>query len=319
MTYKKLALLLTSAVILGQISLIPSLFAQADIPTTDSTVIAPPAAQPEPSIQVASVIQHPADQMPGEISGSQTTPVTPDIYTLDLGDSSIPTIIQVLHESDSDANLTINGTEVLHLRSADAYSRTKAVADRLNRILVQDGHGGAKVVPAVLEDKQIGLKVGDEILAVVDNDTAKAAGYAAKKLAFIWANRFHRALNEPTLAVKDYPDFNGASQQAVAGNYKGTGRAMVGMASWYGPGFYGHRTASGQRLDKVSLTAAHRTLPFGTLVRVTNQHNKKSCVVKINDRGPYAHGRVIDLSAGAARAIGLSGVARVRLEVVRKG
>lgn len=84
-----------------------------------------------------------------------------------------------------------------------------------------------------------------------------------------------------------------------------------GRASWYGPGFHGRRTASGETFNTHDLTAAHRTLPFGTRVRVVNKRTGKSVVVRINDRGPYAHGRVIDLSRASAQAIGLTGVASV--------
>ncbi|HZW46580.1 MAG TPA: septal ring lytic transglycosylase RlpA family protein [Microvirga sp.] len=84
-----------------------------------------------------------------------------------------------------------------------------------------------------------------------------------------------------------------------------------GRASWYGPGFHGRRTASGETFNTNALTAAHRTLPFGTQVRVVNKKTGKSVVVRINDRGPYAHGRVIDLSRASAEAIGLKGVAPV--------
>jgi rare lipoprotein A len=86
-----------------------------------------------------------------------------------------------------------------------------------------------------------------------------------------------------------------------------------GQASWYGPGFHGRKTASGETFNTHELTAAHRTLPFGTKVRVVNKRTGKSVVVRINDRGPYAHGRVIDLSKASAQAIGLSGVASVTL------
>ncbi len=79
-------------------------------------------------------------------------------------------------------------------------------------------------------------------------------------------------------------------------------------ASWYGSG---HRTANGERFNPNGLTAAHRSLPFGTRVRVTNPANGRSVVVRINDRGPFIRGRQIDLSRGSARAIGMGGVARV--------
>jgi rare lipoprotein A len=84
-----------------------------------------------------------------------------------------------------------------------------------------------------------------------------------------------------------------------------------GLASWYGPGFQGRRTANGERFNTHQLTAAHRSLPFGSRTRVTNERTGRSVVVRINDRGPFVRGRVIDLSQAAARAIGISGVGRV--------
>ena len=95
----------------------------------------------------------------------------------------------------------------------------------------------------------------------------------------------------------------------------GSGRSFSGMASYYG-NESGSRTASGQRFNQNALTAAHRSLPFGTKLRVT--HGSSSVIVTINDRGPFIRGRVLDLSTGAARAIGLTGagVGRVTAEVV---
>ena len=95
----------------------------------------------------------------------------------------------------------------------------------------------------------------------------------------------------------------------------GTGHAFSGMASYYG-NESGSRTASGERFNQNAMTAAHRSLPFGTKVRVT--HGGRSVVVTINDRGPFIRGRVLDLSTGAARALGLTGagVGRVTAEVV---
>jgi len=95
----------------------------------------------------------------------------------------------------------------------------------------------------------------------------------------------------------------------------GSGRSFSGMASFYG-NESGSKTASGQRFNQNALTAAHRTLPFGTKLRVT--HGDRSVVVTINDRGPFVHGRVLDLSTAAARAVGLTsaGVGRVTAEVV---
>jgi len=95
-------------------------------------------------------------------------------------------------------------------------------------------------------------------------------------------------------------------------------RHQTGVASYYAREHDGLRTASGERYDMDEMTAAHRTLPFGTRVRVTNLENGRHVVVRINDRGPFRRGRVVDVSYAAARKLGLvrSGLARVRLEVV---
>jgi rare lipoprotein A len=95
-----------------------------------------------------------------------------------------------------------------------------------------------------------------------------------------------------------------------------TSYASTTVASYYGPGFDGRKTASGERFNRWAMTAAHRTLPFGTLVRVT--HKGRSVVVRINDRGPFIRGRGIDLSEGAARKIGCLGLCRVHVAVVSR-
>ncbi|MFL5315510.1 MAG: septal ring lytic transglycosylase RlpA family protein [Microvirga sp.] len=86
-----------------------------------------------------------------------------------------------------------------------------------------------------------------------------------------------------------------------------------GAASWYGPGFHGRKTASGERFNAQAMTAAHKSLPFGTKVRVVNETTGRSVVVRINDRGPYAHGRIIDLAQAPARALGIIGTSYVSL------
>jgi rare lipoprotein A len=94
--------------------------------------------------------------------------------------------------------------------------------------------------------------------------------------------------------------------------------SVVGIASYYAAKFHGRRTASGEKFSQKVLTAAHLTLPFGTLLKVTNLRNMKSVVVRVNDRGPHVRGRIIDLSRAAAELLGItrSGVARVELEVL---
>ncbi len=89
-----------------------------------------------------------------------------------------------------------------------------------------------------------------------------------------------------------------------------------GMASWYGPGFHGGKTANGEVFNSGDMTAAHRTLPLPSMVRVTNQTNGKSVVVRVNDRGPYSDDRIIDLSRAAAQSLDMirAGVAEVKIE-----
>ncbi len=124
-------------------------------------------------------------------------------------------------------------------------------------------------------------------------------------------DRHHHASNSPRgSSSTSWRDANAAIAPS-----SGTGRSFSGMASYYG-NESGSRTASGQRFNQNALTAAHRTLPFGTKLRVT--HGGRSVVVTINDRGPFVRGRVLDLSTGAARAVGLTGagVGRVTAEVI---
>ncbi|MCK1424907.1 septal ring lytic transglycosylase RlpA family protein [Bradyrhizobium sp. 180] len=119
----------------------------------------------------------------------------------------------------------------------------------------------------------------------------------------------HHAQND-TNASSDWRNANASMTPS-----SGTGRSFSGIASYYG-NESGSKTASGQRFNQNAMTAAHRSLPFGTKLRVT--HGGQSVIVTINDRGPFIRGRVLDLSTGAARAIGLTGagVGRVTAEVV---
>ncbi len=107
----------------------------------------------------------------------------------------------------------------------------------------------------------------------------------------------------------------------VAAGPDGREHSMVGKASWYGKKFHGRTTASGEPYDMYAFTAAHKTLPFHTIVRVTDPKSRKSVVVRISDRGPFTKGRVIDLSWAAASDLGMidAGVVPVRLEVLQWG
>lgn len=135
--------------------------------------------------------------------------------------------------------------------------------------------------------------VGDEVVALYSKYSPLTARTAAFPAIVLFA--LSAVLPEPSAAPA---------------------HAAFTLASWYGPGFHGRRTASGERFNQWAMTAAHKSLPFGTLVRVT--HKGRSVTVRINDRGPFIRGRSLDLSKGAARRIGCAGVCRVSMVVVGK-
>lgn len=118
--------------------------------------------------------------------------------------------------------------------------------------------------------------------------------------------------------VKHYAKTKSSKAKHVASKSYSGGGEYSGMASYY---WQGQQVASGGRFNPEGMTAAHKTLPFGTKVRVTNRNNGRSVVVTINDRGPFIRGRIIDLSRGAARVVGMtgSGVAPVSVSVIGRG
>ena len=155
-------------------------------------------------------------------------------------------------------------------------------------------------------DKNYAIMAGREPLLVIDEKLAASQGAKPAALVLKWMDSLRTAMG-------GVPFSTAASRggSLVAGT-------RVGHASWYGPGFHGRRSANGERFDQNALTAAHKTLPFGTLLLVTNLRNKKSVLVRINDRGPYIPGRMLDLSAAAAKTIGISGVGEVRIDILRQ-
>jgi rare lipoprotein A len=104
--------------------------------------------------------------------------------------------------------------------------------------------------------------------------------------------------------------------QVRPGGRRAAMRVERGTASFYAARFHGRRTASGERYNHQAMTVAHRTLPFGTLLRITNERNGRSITVRVNDRGPFIRGRIVDLSGAAARQLGVTGLAPVTIETV---
>jgi rare lipoprotein A len=199
----------------------------------------------------------------------------------------------------------------------NAMDRARAIADKINQ-LAQDPDFNAKNITIGVDQKSQTylIQVNEDILVSLDKNTVLPdTTRNLSKDTLQMANRLRRVLGnaEPLTSIAK------VSQPSKTINAPSTGRQVRGgIASWYGPGFHGRRTANGERYNQNGYTAAHKSLPFGTKVRVTNLRTGKSVMVRINDRGPFIRGRVIDLSAGAARVIGVhsSGVAPVQLEIL---
>lgn len=213
-----------------------------------------------------------------------------------------------------------------------AVGRSQAIADRLNQ-LAQDPNFDAASITVDYDKKQrlYSIQVSNEDLIRLDPQNTvlpdaksriSSSTRLASKNALQITNRLRRLMGDapPLTTVATAPLGNSLEPLNNLPDNSPSLRTRIksGIASWYGPGFHGRRTANGERYNQNSFTAAHKSLPFGTQVLVTNLVTGRSVMVRINDRGPFVRGRVIDLSAGAARAIGVygSGTAPVALEIV---
>lgn len=200
-----------------------------------------------------------------------------------------------------------------NLDANDPAVRATALASVINQY---DGNGGDASAISVRwdEDTDVYLvEAGSTLILTMDNTVIlpKTTGASAED-ALQATNLLRRQLGESESLAR----VEGLPERPLA--VATVQSTFSGMASWYGPGFHGRTSASGERFNQHAMTAAHRTLPFGTMVEVTNLNNGTTTIVRINDRGPYSHGRVIDLSAAAASAIGMmgSGVAPVSVNVL---
>jgi rare lipoprotein A len=204
--------------------------------------------------------------------------------------------------------------------SRDPTARASAIAAKVNQ-LHRMGVDAKKISVSWKSDKteQYTVKADDDEIVVIDSQTLSPdTSKNLERDALQVTNRLRRLLGDasPMSQVEGKPKNAIVSTTLIP---SGTVLSSVqGMASWYGPGFDGNYTASGEVFNQNALTAAHPSLPMGTRVRVTNLDTGRVVLVRINDRGPYHGGRILDLSAGAARIIGVmdSGVAPIRLEVM---
>lgn len=198
---------------------------------------------------------------------------------------------------------------------ADPVWRATAMAAKLNQLFRDSADANAIAVKWEKGDRYI-IQVNGENLVEINAETILPDTTSDFSVDALQAtNRLRRLLgNAPPL-------------EEIVGKPKPEPRVIslgpvhvriTGWASWYGPGFHGNLSASGETYNQDELTAAHRDLPFGTRVLVTNLDNGRSVVVRINDRGPYVGDRLIDLSAAAAQVLGMvnSGIAPVQLELI---
>ncbi len=169
------------------------------------------------------------------------------------------------------------------------------IAARL-RALVQSGTLQADQLTPLVGQDFIGIAHDNDVLFIVDETLQPHPEVPAAVTAVQWVNNLRSALNEaPMEQAEVHMVLNGLAE---------TSTMLYGTASWYGPYFHGRQTANGEIFDENELTAAHKTLPFNTRLKVTNRMNGRSVVVRINDRGPYIGQRSLDLSKAAAHCLG---------------
>lgn len=226
---------------------------------------------------------------------------------------SLPVVTLIDNElanlASSKSNVDGNGASDVLLRAQQLVSRLEHLSEVSDSTQISARWDDAREAYLVSWAKEDLITINDQ--AILPDTTGNLSEDTLQV-----ANRLRRLLgNAPALArVEGLPE----PAAPTASRSPAVLSHLTGMASWYGPGFHGRRSASGEVFNQNALTAAHRTLPFGTRVRVTNLNTGQQVVVRVNDRGPYGHGRVIDLSSAAASQVGLraAGVGRVAIEVL---
>ncbi|MBD2577821.1 septal ring lytic transglycosylase RlpA family protein [Oscillatoria sp. FACHB-1406] len=256
---------------------------------------------------------------------AQTLPPSQNVAanSATIATTSTPTRILTHKLGDSNAaTLYIRSIPLLTFVAAPAQNdpaqAANAVAERLKALNPNDANAitvgwneARQAYLMTLNGQELALVDGKQtILPDTTRNVTQDAIQATNRLRRLLGNAAPLQANQLILRPEAAAAPQAPEQRTVS--------VQRGMASWYGPGFHGRLSASGERFNQNAMTAAHRTLPFGTRVRVTNRNNGQSAIVRINDRGPFVRGRIIDLSVGAAKQIGMygSGVAPVEVEVL---
>ncbi|MBM0742122.1 septal ring lytic transglycosylase RlpA family protein [Phormidium sp. CLA17] len=262
-----------------------------------------------------------------QLKNSSFAPLHTNAQSLNRAKAQSSSLTSLLNSSESLSELD---SQELNLSTIDSSSeddpvwRAAAIAARLNQ-LYRNGLDADKITvawgsqadSASAERDRYFIQADTTKIAVIDANTVLPDSTRnLEKDALQATNRLRRLLGDAT-------PLRGVIGKPIAWRNQIVSLGpiqfkLTGFASWYGPGFHGNRSASGEVFNQNAMTAAHRTLPFGTQVMVTNVNNGQSVMVRINDRGPFHGNRIIDLSTAAARVLGVvqSGVALVKLEVV---
>ncbi len=197
---------------------------------------------------------------------------------------------------------------------AEVLTRSEAtrLAQTFRRMLQQSNFDPQQIQPTRLNGLPAGL-AEQTPLFVIHDAQAKVYGRSSDLIAINWVNNLREALEAPPLSLH--------KAQMTMDGLLSSPLTLKGTASWYGPYFHRRLTANGERFNQMALTAAHKTLPFNTFLRVTNVKTQQSVVVRINDRGPYVGDRSLDLSWQAARCIGGedAGLVTYQAEILDEG
>ena len=238
-------------------------------------------------------------------------PVSPEVNASSSLDRQCVMEPSIPYKADSRAMMAPGKLQVwVHdhfIGEMNNHSAAQRLVERF-RSLLHEGKLEPTHLQPLFGTNFAGGSLQSDILFVVDETMRSHPEVPAAAVAVQWINNLRVALDETPLDLVQV-------QMAMDG-LRETSKVVYGTASWYGPGFHGRKTANGERFDENTLTAAHKTLPFNTRLKVTNRLNGKSVVVRINDRGPYIGNRTLDLSKAAAQCLGSIGTGVVPYEAV---
>lgn len=242
--------------------------------------------------------------------------------TLAFGASDIAPEVtaNIYEENDQEcAAVSVNGHDLLTYRGNTAKGaagdKAEEIADKLEELFEEEKIDAEKILPAREGDLAVIKVDGNPVIKFELPDAVegqKASQNNALEISLKVVNVIRDALGAKQLP-SSFLKVAEAIQDPVNALRQAKGATFSGHASWYGGKFHGRRTSDGSRFDQDGFTAAHRSLPFGTKLLVMNRKTGNSCVVEVNDRGPFIADRIIDLSRGAARSLNMlgSGVAMV--------